>query len=100
MRPQDKKLCTDAVAASVAAVAVAAALGPKACSRKGGAFSSALVEQCRGLRYDVPYEVQGLVDPVCDTEGNWHTNACVAEHQKFKTISSEHVFDNGKCVKR
>ena len=38
--------------------------------------------------------------PVCDTEGNWHTNACVAEHQKFKTISSEHVFDNGKCVKR
>jgi len=38
--------------------------------------------------------------PVCDTEGNWHTNACVAEHQKFKTISSDHVFDNGKCVKR
>ena len=42
--------------------------------------------------------------PVCDTEGNWHTNACVAEHQKFKTISSEHVFVNGlsgpKCVKR
>ena len=57
MRPQDQKLVTDAVAASVAAVAVAAALGPKACSRKGGAFSSALVEQCRGLRYDVPYEV-------------------------------------------
>ena len=42
--------------------------------------------------------------PVCDTEGNWHTNACVAEHQKFKTISSEHVFVNGlsgpECVKR
>ena len=57
MRPQDQKLILDATAASVAAVAVAAALGPKACSRKGGAFSSALVEQCRGLRYDVPYEV-------------------------------------------
>ena len=44
------------------------------------------------------------VDPVCDTEGNWHSNACVAEHQKFKTISSEHVFVNGlsgpECVKR
>ena len=80
MRPQDQKLVTDAVAASVAAVAVAAALGPKACSRKGGAFSSALVEQCRGLRYDVPYEVQGLVDPVCDTlaDGHWALTGIVA----------------------
>ena len=44
------------------------------------------------------------VDPVCDTEGNWHSNDCVATKQKFKTISSEHVFVNGlsgpKCVKR
>ena len=44
------------------------------------------------------------VVPVCDTEGNWHSNACVAERQKFKTISSEHVFVNGlsgpECVKR
>ena len=44
------------------------------------------------------------VDPVCDTKGNWHSNACVAERQKFKTISSEHVFVNGlsgpECVKR
>ena len=44
------------------------------------------------------------VDPVCDTEGNWHSNACVAERQKFKTISSEHVFVNGlsgpECVKQ
>ena len=80
MRPQDKKLIADATAASVAAVAVAAALGPKACSRKGGAFSSALVEQCRGLRYDVPYEVQGLVDPVCDTlaDGHWALTGIVA----------------------
>jgi hypothetical protein len=42
------------------------------------------------------------VDPVCDTEGNWHSNACVATKQKFKTISSEHVFVNGlsgpECV--
>ena len=44
------------------------------------------------------------VDPLCDTEGNWHSNACVAERQKFKTISSEHVFVNGlsgpECVKQ
>ena len=44
------------------------------------------------------------VDPVCDTEGNWHSNDCVATKQKFKTISSEHVFVNGlsgpECVKR
>ena len=81
MRPQDKKLVTDALAASVAGVAVAAALGGKAaCHRKGGAFSSALVEQCRGLRYDVPYEVQGLVDPVCDTlaDGHWALTGIVA----------------------
>jgi len=81
MRPQDKKLIADATAASVAAVAVAAALGGKAaCHRKGGAFSSALVEQCRGLRYDVPYEVQGLVDPVCDTlaDGHWALTGIVA----------------------
>jgi len=80
MRPQDQKIILDAAAASVAAVAVAAALGPKACSRKGGAFSSALVEQCRGLRYDVPYEVQGLVDPVCETlaDGHWALTGIVA----------------------
>ena len=80
MRPQDQKLVTDAVAASVAAVAVAAALGGATCSRKGGAFSSTLVEQCRGLRYDVPYEVQGLVDPVCDTlaDGHWALTGIVA----------------------
>ena len=41
-----------------------------------------------------------VFDPVCDTEGNWHSNDCVATKQKKKTISSEHVFDNGKCVKR
>ena len=41
-----------------------------------------------------------VFDPVCDTEGKWHSNACVAKHQKFKTISTEHVFDNGKCLKR
>ena len=47
---------------------------------EGGAFSSALVEQCRGLRYDVPYEVQGLVDPVCDTlaDGHWALTGIVA----------------------
>ena len=39
-------------------------------------------------------------DPVCDTEGKWHSNACVAKHQMRKTISHEHVFDNGKCLKR
>ena len=67
MRPQDQKLILDATAASVAAVAVAAALGPKACSRKGGAFSSALVEQCRGLRYDVPYEVDATPSTAAST---------------------------------
>ena len=80
MRPQDRKLMMDATAASVAAVAVgAAALGPKACHQKGGAFSS-LVEQCRGLRDDVPYEVQGLVEPVCDTlaDGHWALTGIVA----------------------
>ena len=41
-----------------------------------------------------------VFDPVCDTEGNWHSNDCVATKQKKKKISSEHVFDNGKCVKR
>ena len=79
MRPQDQKLVTDAVAASVAVVAVAAALGPKACHQKGGAFSS-LVEQCRELRDDVPYEVQDLVEPVCDTlaDGHWALTGIVA----------------------
>ena len=41
-----------------------------------------------------------VFEPVCNTEGNWHSNDCVATKQKKKTISSEHVFDNGKCVKR
>ena len=79
MPPQDQKLVTDAVAASVAVVAVAAALGPKACHQKGGAFSS-LVEQCRELRDDVPYEVQDLVEPVCDTlaDGHWALTGIVA----------------------
>ena len=41
-----------------------------------------------------------VFDPVCDTEGNWHSNDCVATRQNGKAISSEHVFDNGKCLKR
>ena len=79
MRQQDKKLMRDAVAASVAAVAVAAALGPKSCSRKGGAVLSSLVESCRGMRHDVPYELRGLVNPLCDTlaDGHWVLTAIV-----------------------
>lgn len=80
MRQQDKKLVLDACAASVAAMAVAAALGPKSCSRRGGGFSSTLVESCRGMRHDVPYELRGLVEPVCDTiaDGHWALTAIVA----------------------
>ena len=74
-RNRDTKLVKDALAASAAAAAVLAALGPSTCSR--ARFSPSLVESCRSLRYEVPYELRHVadpfVDPLCDTlaEGHW-----------------------------
>ena len=80
MRAQDQKIVMGTVAASVAAMAVAVALGPKGCSRKGDAFSSALAQQCRGMGHEVPGELQGLVNQVCGTlaGGHWALTSIVA----------------------
>jgi len=82
LRAQDKKLAKDATSISVAAVAVAAALGSQisTCSR----WSPALVNKCRAtLRRDLPGEIEQFVhpfvDPLCDTlsDGHWALFAIV-----------------------
>ncbi|KAH8044739.1 hypothetical protein JL722_14524 [Aureococcus anophagefferens] len=82
LRPADKTLVKDAATASVAAVAVAAAVGSQfsTCAH----WSASLVDKCRSaLSQDLPHDlshfVAPFVEPLCGTlaEGHWALCAIV-----------------------
>ena len=82
LRPADKTLVKDAATASVAAVAVAAAVGSQfsTCAR----WSASLANKCKSTLYqhvpiDLRHFVDPFVDPLCGTlaEGHWALVAIV-----------------------